>query len=136
MTDILPQKLILFDGVCNLCNGSVRFVIAHDPEARLTFASLQSDEGQRVLRDLGLPTADFDSFVYINGGHVYQRSAGALHVLKDLAGPWKLMYAFIVVPRPLRDFIYDLISKYRYRWFGKLDACIVPTPELRKRFLV
>ena len=135
MTDILSQKLILFDGVCNLCNGSVRFIIKRDPEASFTFASLQSDEGQRILKRYGLPTVDFDSFVYIRDGHVYQRSTGALHVLKDLGGFWKIIYAFIIVPRPIRDFVYDLIAKYRYRLFGRQSSCMVPTPELSRRFL-
>jgi predicted DCC family thiol-disulfide oxidoreductase YuxK len=135
MTDILPHRLVLFDGVCNLCNSSVTFIISHDPEAHFTFASLQSDEGQRILRLFGLPTADFDSFVYIREGRVYQRSAGALYVLRDLGGASKLMYAFIIVPRPVRDMVYDLIARYRYRIFGRRDSCMVPTPELRNRFL-
>lgn len=128
--------MVLFDGICHLCNSSVRFIISRDPDARFTFASLQSDEGQRVLNKFALPTADFDSFVYIRDGHIYERSAGALHVLKDLGGFGRAMYVFIIVPRPIRDFIYDLIAKNRYRWFGKRDSCMVPTPELRKRFLV
>ena len=136
MTDILPQKLILFDGVCNLCNGSVQFIINHDPDAHFMFTSLQSDAGECLLGRLGLPTANFDSFVYIRDGHVYQRSAGALNVLRDLGGFWKIVYAFIIVPRPIRDFVYDLIAKYRYTLFGKRESCMVPTPELRKRFLV
>jgi len=135
MSDIIPPRLVLFDGICNLCNGSVRFIISRDPEAHFTFASLQSDEGQRVLRRLGLPIADLDSFVYIRDGQVYRRSAGALHVLKDLGGFWEIMYVFIIVPQPIRDLIYDIIAKNRYRWFGKRDSCMVPTPELKKRFL-
>ena len=135
MTDILPPKLVLFDGICNLCNSSVQFIISRDHHAHFVFASLQSDEGQRVLNEFGLPTSDFDSFVYISDGKVYQRSAGALHVLKDLGGFWKVMYLFIIVPRPIRDFIYDIVARNRYRWFGKRDSCMVPTPELRKRFL-
>jgi len=99
------------------------------------FASLQSDEGQRILGRLGLPIADFDSFVYIRDGHMYQRSAGALHVLKDLGGFWKITYLFIAIPRPARDLVYNLIARYRYRLFGKRDSCMAPTPELRKRFL-
>ena len=135
MTDILPQKLILFDGICNLCNGSVRFIINRDPEARFTFASLQSNEGQRILSRFGLPTTDFDSFVYITEGHVYQRSAGALNLFKDLGGFWRGFYVLIIIPRPIRDLAYDIIARYRYRLFGKKDSCMVPTPELRKRFL-
>ena len=135
MTEILPLRLILFDGICNLCNRSVLFVISHDPVARFSFASLQSDAGQRILSRFGLPVGDFDSFVYIKDGKVYSRSTAALHVLKDLGGLWEITYVFIIIPSPLRDFIYDLIAKYRYLIFGKRDSCMVPTPDLIKRFI-
>ena len=135
MTDILPSQLVLFDGICNLCNGSVQFIISHDPNVRFHFASLQSDAGQRVLRRYDLPLADFDSFIYIRGGKVCQRSDGALNVLKDLGGLWKLFYAFIIIPRPLRDIVYDFVAKYRYRLFGKRESCMVPSADLQKRFL-
>jgi predicted DCC family thiol-disulfide oxidoreductase YuxK len=135
MTDILPSRLILFDGVCNLCNASVQFIIAHDPQARFSFTSLQSDGGQHVLNGFKLPNVDFDSFVYIRDGKVFQRSSAALHVLNDLGGLWKIMYVFIIVPRPLRDWVYDLIARNRYKWFGKKESCMMPTPDLKKRFL-
>ena len=135
MTHILPSRLILFDGICNLCNRSVLFIISHDPDAHFSFASLQSGAGQHILTDFDLPTADFDSFVYINDRKVYSRSTAALHVLKDLGGLWRIIYVFIIIPRPLRDFIYDLIAKYRYKLFGKRNSCMIPTPELMKRFL-
>ncbi len=135
MTDILPSRLVLFDGICNLCNASVLFIISHDPEAKFSFASLQSDAGQLALSRFKLPTADFDSFVYIRTGTVYQRSTAALYVLKDIGGLWKLMYVFMLVPRPLRDWVYDFIAHYRYRLFGKRESCMMPTPDLKKRFL-
>jgi predicted DCC family thiol-disulfide oxidoreductase YuxK len=127
--------LVLFDGICNLCNGSVQFIISHDPEARFYFASLQSDAGQRILERYDLPLADFDSFIYIRDGKVYQRSTGALNVLKDLGGLWKVFYALIIIPRPLRDIVYDFVAKYRYKIFGKKESCMVPSADLKKRFL-
>lgn len=135
MTDILPPRLILFDGICNLCNSSVLFIISHDPHAYFSFASLQSDTGQRILSSYGLPRSDFDSFIYVKDGKLYDRSTAALHVLYDLGGLWRIIYVFIIIPRPFRDIVYDFIAKYRYAWFGKRDSCMLPTPELTKRFI-
>ncbi len=129
--------LILFDGVCNLCSASVNFVIDHDPNARFRFAALQSDAAIYTLAQHGvtLPAGDPDSFVLVEGGHVYERSTAALRVARNLGGVWRLLYAFIVVPAFLRDAVYKLVARNRYRWFGKSDTCRVPTPELRARFL-
>ena len=135
MTDILPPRLILFDGICNLCNSSVLFIISHDADQRFSFASLQSDAGQRILSKYGMPASDFDSFVYVREAKIYDRSTAALHVLNDLGGLWRITCVFIVIPRPVRDIVYDLIAKYRYRLFGKRDSCMVPTQELVKRFI-
>lgn len=129
------QRIILFDGVCNLCNGLVQFVIRHDKHSAFTFGSLQSGEGQALLREKGLPTDDFDSFVFLKGNKVYLKSTGALHVLKDLGGAWRVLYAFIIIPRPIRDFIYGVIAKNRYSFFGRRESCMLPTPDLQKRFL-
>lgn len=126
---------MLFDGVCNLCNASVQFVIRHDREGRFRFTALQSAAGQEVLRQHGLSGETFDSFIYLRHGVLYQRSMAALYLLRDLGGVWTLLYAFIIVPRPLRDAVYDLVAKYRYRWFGRRESCMVPTAELRGRFL-
>jgi predicted DCC family thiol-disulfide oxidoreductase YuxK len=131
----LPPRLILFDGICYLCTGSVRFVIAHDPGARFSFASLQSAAGQEVLSRFDLPLAGFDSFIYIREGRVYQRSTAALRVARDIGGVWGMLFLFIIIPRPLRDWLYDLVAKNRYSLFGKRDTCMLPTPELQKRFL-
>jgi predicted DCC family thiol-disulfide oxidoreductase YuxK len=135
MNDILPARLVLFDGICNLCNSAVRFIISHDKFDRMVFTSLQSDAGQKVLMTFHLPTIDFDTFVYISDGKVYDRSTAALTVLRDLGGFGKLMYIFILIPRPLRDWVYRFIARHRYRIFGKTDTCMVPTPELIKKFL-
>ena len=129
--------LILFDGVCNLCSASVNFVIDHDPEARFRFAALQSDAAVKTLAQHGvtLRSGDPDSFVLVEEGRVYERSTAALRVARNLGGAWRLLYAFIVVPAFVRDAVYKLVARNRYRWFGKSETCRVPTPELRARFL-
>lgn len=129
------QKIILFDGVCNLCNGLVQFVITHDKKSIFRFGSLQSEGGRVLLKEHGLPLNDYDSFVYVKDNRVYLKSTGALHVLKDLGGFYKLLYVFIAIPRPLRDFAYSLIAQNRYSLFGKRESCMLPTPELKRRFL-
>ena len=131
----LPDHLLLFDGVCNLCNGLVRFIIRHDRRKRFSFAPLQSVAGQLVLQQHDLATSDFNTLVYFRKGDMLTRSTAALNVARDLGGGWPLAYAFIVVPRFIRDAVYDLISRKRFRWFGKRDSCMVPTPELHSRFL-
>jgi predicted DCC family thiol-disulfide oxidoreductase YuxK len=128
--------VLLFDGVCNLCNGAVTFVIRRDPPpAKFRFAPLQSEFGQRVLREHGLSEKPLDTFVMLEDGAVHVRSTAALKTLKRLGLPWSLAYAAIVVPAPLRDAFYRFVARNRYRWFGKRDACMLPTPELRSRFL-
>jgi predicted DCC family thiol-disulfide oxidoreductase YuxK len=131
-----PPPVLLFDGVCNLCNGIVRFVILRDPApGRFRFAALQSDAGQRLLRQHGLPVDDLDTFVLIEGDRAYLRSTAALRTLRRIGLPWSLLYALIVVPRFLRDPVYDWIARHRYGWFGRRGACFVPAPEIESRFL-
>jgi predicted DCC family thiol-disulfide oxidoreductase YuxK len=128
------SPVILFDGVCNLCNGFVQFVIARDPAGRFQFAALQSDSARRLLARLdggALP----DSVVLVDGGRVYTRSSAALRIARGLRFPWSLARALIIVPRPLRDWVYDLVARHRYQWFGRKDVCMIPTPDLRARFL-
>jgi len=127
--------VILFDGVCNLCNGAVQFVIARDPSARFHFAALQSDAAQRMLRERYTLQTLPDSIVLLDEGGVFTRSDAALRVARGLRFPWPLAYGLIVVPRPLRDWVYDIVARNRYACFGKRDACMVPTPDLRARFL-
>lgn len=129
------KKLILFDGVCNLCNGSVQFIIKHDKENQFLFSSLQSEAAQVYLQKFNLSQNTFNSFILIEGDKVYMRSSGALRVLKHLGSGWKLLYAFIIVPKFIRDGVYNFISKNRYKWFGKKDACWIPTTELKSKFL-
>jgi len=129
------HPVVLFDGVCNLCNGSVEFIIARDPTARFRFAPLES-AAARSLIDEARPRGPLpDSIVLMEHHRMYTRSTAALRIARRLRFPWPLLYALIIVPRPLRDAIYDFIARHRYRWFGKRDTCMVPTPELRARFL-
>lgn len=129
------KPILLFDGVCNLCSGFVQFVIPRDPQARIRFGSLQSEPGKELLRQYGLPTDEINSLVVVDQGRVYRKSSGALRLTRYLKGLWPCLYAFIVVPRPFRDFIYDWVARNRYRWFGKQESCMIPSPELKARFL-
>lgn len=131
------RSIVLFDGVCNLCNGAVLFIIDRDPRGRFQFAPLQSDLAVELLRSLGqdVPEAGSDSIVLIEDGRAYQRSAAALRIAKNLSGLWPVLAAGLVVPRVVRDWVYDLVARNRYRWFGREEACRVPSPALRERFL-
>jgi predicted DCC family thiol-disulfide oxidoreductase YuxK len=131
----MTHPIVLFDGVCNLCNGSVQFILQRDPAGRFRFASLQSDHGQRLLTERGLDPKALDSVVVIDGDRLYRESDAALRIAGDLKGAWKALTVFRVIPRPLRDWAYRLIARNRYRWFGKSETCWLPTPELRSRFL-
>ena len=133
MTSTAEQDhpVILFDGVCNLCTGSVQFVIARDSRKQFRFASLQSPIAEKLLgrRD------DLESMVLVQDGQIYRKSTAALLIAKRLDGLWPLLAAFLVMPRFLRDALYDWIGRRRYRMFGKRDACWVPNAELAERFL-
>jgi predicted DCC family thiol-disulfide oxidoreductase YuxK len=126
---------ILFDGVCNLCNGSIQFILKRDPEARFRFASLQSESGRRLVAENGLDPDVLNSVILIEDGKVYRESAAALRIARHMSGAWKLLRVFVLIPRPIRDAAYRLIARNRYRWFGKSETCWLPTPELRARFL-
>jgi predicted DCC family thiol-disulfide oxidoreductase YuxK len=128
-------SVVLFDGVCNLCNGFVQFVIARDPAGRFRFAALQSEAARRLLGRRDTPQEWPDSIVLVEDGGVFTRSTAVLRVARALRFPWPLACAFLGVPRPLRDWVYDLIARKRYDWFGRRDVCIVPTPDLRARFI-
>jgi predicted DCC family thiol-disulfide oxidoreductase YuxK len=127
--------VLLFDGVCNLCNGFINFIIDHDPEGYFKFAPLQSEVAAEKLADVGLTNETLDSVVMIEDGRCYRRSTAALMVSRRLGGVWAWLYVFMVVPRPLRDLVYDWVATNRYRWFGKRESCRMPTPELQARFL-
>lgn len=129
------SSIILFDGVCNLCNSSVQFVIKHDKDKKFMFASLQSTAGQLLLKQFDLPLQDFNSFILIENEKVFLKSTAALMVAKQLKGAVKLLYGFIIVPPFIRNGAYNFIAKNRYKWFGKKESCILPTAELKARFL-
>lgn len=129
------MPVVLFDGVCNLCNGSVRFVIERDPHRHFQFAPLQSETATTLIGGLANPLAMPDSIVLVDDGRLYVRSTAALRIARRLRFPWPLLWVFMAVPRPLRDWVYDVIARHRYGWFGKRDTCMVPTKEIRDRFL-
>ena len=127
--------VVLFDGVCNLCSNSVQFIIKRDPKARFKFASLQSAFGQTELRRFNLNPAQLHSIILVQGDKYLERSNAALEIARLLSGAWPICYAFKIVPRFLRDPVYNWIARNRYRWFGKKNECWLPTPDLRERFL-
>jgi predicted DCC family thiol-disulfide oxidoreductase YuxK len=129
------HALVLFDGVCNLCNGTVNFIIDHDPDGYFRFAPLQSDEAQERLAGTDAAGADLDTIVLVEDGTAYVRSTAALRIARRLTAPWPLLSLFLAVPRPLRDAVYDWIATHRYDWFGRRDQCRLPTPALKDRFL-
>jgi predicted DCC family thiol-disulfide oxidoreductase YuxK len=134
-TVLKENQVILFDGVCNFCNSSINFVIKHDKKGLFRFAPLQSATGNELLQRFNLSTTDFDSFVLIEGDKYYTKSTAALRVLKHLSFPYPLAAVFIIVPPFIRNAVYDFISRNRYKWFGKREVCMVPTKEVRGRFL-
>lgn len=132
----LPRPLYFFDGYCVLCSGFVAFCLARDPEGRLKFASAQSALGKRVLRRLGLPDGTLDrTILLLDGDEVYLRSAAVLRALRHLRGPVRWLQPLAVLPAFLRDPLYDLIARNRYRWFGQRQSCFVPTLQTRDRFV-
>ncbi len=129
------RSIVLFDGVCNLCNTSVNFLIDRDPEDRFVFGALQSEEGLAVLRKHGLPEHYFDSIVLIEGKNVWTASDAVLEISRHMPGLWPALRVFRIIPKTIRDAVYNWIAANRYRWFGKRESCRLPTPEDRSRFL-
>ncbi len=139
-SDSLPpadmrMAVVLFDGVCNFCNRSVAFIAAHDPGAHFFFAALQSDVARRLIALAGSKDNLPDSVALIEDGQIYTHPIAALRILRRLRFPWPLFYVLIVLPKWLRNGVYSWVARHRYGWFGKQDACMVPTPALRSRFL-
>lgn len=138
MIDKIPQnkKIILFDGVCNLCNSSINYVIDKDKNDEFLFLALQSDLGKELQSYLGISPDNLDSIIlYIPNEAYYIKSTAALKIMTHFSGLWKLMSIFNIIPTKLRDVIYDLVAKNRYKWYGKQLQCRVPTPELKSKFL-
>lgn len=132
---LMKEKIILFDGVCNLCNKSVQFVIEHDEQNYFKFASLQSNFGQTFLKENKLNQTTFDSIIYIEDDKYYTKSSAALKIAKHLDKNISWLNYFSVVPKPIRDFFYNIIAKNRYKFFGKQESCWLPTKELKAKFL-
>lgn len=129
------HPIILFDGVCNFCNSAVNFTIKRNNKVNIRFAPLQSDVGHRLLQQYNLPANEMESFIFIEKDRAYNRSTAALKVCRHLKGLWPLCYGFMIVPKFIRDGIYDWIARNRYKWFGIREQCMVPAPEVRERFL-
>ena len=128
------ERIVVFDGVCHLCSGWVRFVLRHDVRGRLRFAPLQSPTGRELLVRNGVDPADAQTFLLVDGDTVYTRSDAALEIVKDL-GAWRWLGVFGILPRELRDWVYSSIARNRYRWFGRRETCFVPTAQQRARFI-
>ncbi|MDP4558189.1 thiol-disulfide oxidoreductase DCC family protein [Halomonas meridiana] len=129
------RYIVIFDGVCNFCNGAVNFIINRDPEGTFAFTPMQSELAQELTQRFNVPDVGMDTLVLIKAGKCYVLSDAALEIAKDLKGPWRLCYVFKVVPRPIRDAAYKLFARNRYRLFGKREACMVPTVEVKSRFV-
>ena len=129
------HKIILFDGICNFCNESVNFIIARDKKYKFRFTALQSDPGEKLQLKFLLDPKDLSSFILIEGDKYYKKTTAALRVAKDLGLPWNLCYILIIIPPFIRNVAYNIIAKYRYKWFGKRDVCRVPSAEEKARFL-
>lgn len=130
------QHLILFDGICNLCNRSVSFIIRNDPDAKFKFAALQHAKGRDFLQHHQFVNNPSESVVYIRNGREYAKSSAFLEIVKELGWPWKIFYIFKVIPLQVRDYLYDHIAKRRYRIFGKRNTCMIPTRDVQDRFII
>lgn len=128
------SSIILFDGVCNFCSGSVQFIIKRDPEGQFRFASQQGKVGSHLLKKYGIGE-DLDSLVLIENETYYVKSDAALRICRNLKGFWKVFVILQIIPTPIRNFFYDIVARNRYQWFGKKESCMLPTPDIKDRFL-
>lgn len=129
------EHVIVFDGICNFCNAFVNFVMERDPQGVFKFGTLQSPPAQQILTQLHLSNRDFETFLLLENGNVFTKSTAALKILRCLPGVWPWLYAFIIIPRPLRDMVYSVIARHRYQWMGRSETCRVPSPKERSRFI-
>ncbi|PKR78429.1 thiol-disulfide oxidoreductase DCC family protein [Halalkalibacillus sediminis] len=126
------KSVVFFDGVCNLCNGAVQFIIKRDKNDHFRFAALQHEFGQKITQQHNI---NEDSIILVKNGKVHTKSSAVLRIAGNLDGLWKLAKIFLIIPRPIRNLIYDIVAKYRYRWFGQRNECMLPSPEYKKKFL-
>ncbi len=131
----MTSPVLLFDGVCNLCNASVQWVLLHDRKGIFQFAALQSETGQNLLRKWGRPTHDFDSVVLVDGDRLLLHSDVPLEIVRRIGGAWQVLYVFKIIPRPLRDAVYRWVARNRFRWFGRRAECMLPRKEWKERFI-
>ncbi|AIQ72795.1 MULTISPECIES: thiol-disulfide oxidoreductase DCC family protein [Paenibacillus] len=129
------KSIVLIDGVCHLCQGVVRFIIPRDPEAKFLFAPLQNEIAANLMKESGLQPGQLNTVILLENGVYYTESAAVLRIARKLRFPWPAAYVFILVPRPLRNALYRYVAKNRYRWFGRDEQCMLPTPEIKRRFL-
>jgi len=130
------KKIILFDGVCNLCNSSVQYVIQHDKKDEFRFVALQSELGQKIIKHIGIANTNIDSIVlYLPGIAYHYKSSAVIEIAKSLQGFFNYGMLFRIIPNALRDAVYDYIARNRYKWYGKKESCMIPTPELKAKFL-
>ena len=127
--------IVLYDGVCGLCDRSVQLILRNDRRGRFRFAALQSETGRALLEKFGLSPEALDSVVLVEDGRAWRKSRAALRIARRMDGPWPLVWPLRIVPRPVADSLYDILAKNRYRIFGKLETCMIPPPEVRARFL-
>ena len=136
MSEMTNRHVVIFDGVCNFCNGSVNFIIKRDPGAVFAFTPRQHRCGQSLIQEYQVPELAADAILLIKDGRCYLRTDAVLEITKDISGLWFLLRVFKIVPRPLRDYFYDLFARNRYRLFGKRDSCMIPAPDVLSRFIV
>lgn len=129
------DRVVLFDGVCRLCSAWARFLLRFDRECRFKLATVQSEEGQAILSFFGLPLDQYETMLLVEGNQVFGKSDGLLRIIKQLPFPWPILGCFRLIPRPVRDWVYDRVARNRYRLFGKRDVCVVPDKADEQRFL-
>lgn len=132
--DKLPDHLVLFDGVCNLCNSAVRYIVQRDKKDIFRFVPLQSNIADQIRKGHNIPV-NTDSIIYLRMGKIYTHSTAALKIAKDLGGRHRLWYVFVIIPKPVRDYFYDLIARKRYKWFGKTATCQIPDHSIKRKFM-
>lgn len=132
---VKKHPIVFFDGICNLCNTSIQLIIKNDRKNKFLFAQLQSDKVKEFLRQQEEDFSNTDSILLVTPKKIYTKSSAALKIAKDLKGFYPLLYIFYIIPKPIRDVVYDLIAKNRYKWFGKEESCMIPTAALKNKFL-